>query len=77
LIQFEPHLQQDFGFQDSLRNLRASARIDTDSPEQNRIMRCQFLQCRIRQSFLGLEIMLAAEGVIGGGEFEPEFTGDD
>jgi hypothetical protein len=44
LIQLETHLQQDFGFENALRNLGRPARIDADRAEENGIVGRQFLE---------------------------------
>src|SRR5262249_32134185 len=64
-------------FEYALGNLGAAARIDADRAEQNRIMRRQFLQRRIRQRLLGLQVIFAAERVIGGLKGKAEFMGRD
>ncbi len=75
LIQLEAHLEQDFGFEDSLGNLGRSARIDADGAEKNGVVGGQFLQGRIGQGLAGFQIMFTAEGIIGGGIREVEFSG--
>ena len=74
LIQLEPHLEQDLGFQDPLRDLGRAARIDPDRAEKDGIVGGQLLQGRVGEGDFVFEVVLAAEGIVGGGVGEAELS---
>ena len=74
LIEFEPHFEKDFGFEDSLGDFLRSPGIDAHCAKEDGVVRRQFLQRRIREGLAGFEIMFAAERIVGGGIGEPEFA---